>query len=100
MVFKADDVQCDDGKEYDIYLDENFNIASKQEELDDRDATPEEEAQVAEVLQQDGCTDVDDIDYIPNLGFEADDVQCDDDKEYDVYLDEDFNITSKREDLD
>ena len=98
--FKADDVQCDDGKEYDIYLDENFNIASKQEELDDRDAAPEERSKVMEVLQQDGCTVVDDVDYIPSLGFEADDVQCDDGKEYDVYLDEDFNITSKREDLD
>lgn len=53
-----------------------------------------------EVLQQNDCTDVDDVDYIPSLGFKADDVQCNDGKEYDIYLDENYNITSKREDLD
>ena len=67
---------------------------------DDRDATPEEEAQVMKVLQQNDCEAVGDVDYVEGVGFKADDVQCNDGKEYDVFLDDDFNITSRQEDLD
>ena len=67
---------------------------------DDRDATPEEEAQVMEVLQQNDCTAVDNVDYVEGVGFKADDVQCNDGKEYDVFLDDEFNITSREEDFD
>ena len=83
-----------------VLISAPFLVLESAYAVDDRDATPEERSKVMEVLQQDGCTDVDDIDYIPSLGFEAEDVQCNDGKEYDVYLDDNFNITSKREDLD
>ena len=83
-----------------VLISAPFLVLESTYAVDDRDATAEERSKVMEVLQQDGCTDVDDIDYIPSLGFEAEDVQCNDGKEYDVYLDDNFNITSKREDLD
>lgn len=66
----------------------------------DRDATPEENTKIVEVLKQNNCTLTDDIDYIEGIGFKAEDVQCDDGKVYDVFLDDNFNITSRREDLD
>lgn len=66
----------------------------------DRDATSEERAKVVEVLQEMNCTSVDDVDYIQGIGFEAEDVKCNDGKEYDIFLNDDFNITSQREDLD
>ena len=83
-----------------VLISASFLVLEAAYAVDDRDATAEERSRVMEVLQQDDCTDVDDIDYIPSLGFEAEDVQCNDDKEYDIYLDDNFNITSKREDLD
>lgn len=66
----------------------------------DRDATAEEKAKVTETLKQKNCTVGSDVDYIQNMGFEAEDVKCDDGKEYDVFLDDNFAITSKREDVD
>lgn len=66
----------------------------------DRDATPQERARVVEVLQAQGCPVVGDVDYIQGVGFEAEDVRCNDGKEYDVFLDENFNVISKREDRD
>ena len=83
-----------------ILISAPFLVLESARADDDRDATPEEEAQVMEVLQQDDCTVVDDVDYVQDVGFKADDVQCNDGKEYDVYLDEDFNIISRQEDLD
>ncbi|NJO96664.1 MAG: hypothetical protein HC764_12080 [Pleurocapsa sp. CRU_1_2] len=65
----------------------------------DRDATPEEKAKVVETLKQNDCPVVEDVDYIQGIGFEAD-VKCNDGKEYDIFLDDNFSITSKREDLD
>jgi len=66
----------------------------------DRDATPQERARVVEVLRAEGCPVVGDVDYIQGIGFEAEDVRCNDGKEYDVFLDENLNIISKREDRD
>ena len=66
----------------------------------DRDATPEERARVVEILQQQGCTVVEDVDYIEGVGFEAEDVICNDGKEYDIFLDENLNIVSQQEDFD
>jgi hypothetical protein len=66
----------------------------------DRDVTPEEKAKVVEILKENNCSAVDDVDYIQGTGFEAEDVKCNDGKEYDISLDENLNITSKREDLD
>lgn len=83
-----------------ILISAPFLVLESAYAVDDRDATPEERSKVMNVLQQNDCTDVDDVDYVPSLGFEAEDVQCNDGKEYDIYLDENYNITSKREDLD
>jgi hypothetical protein len=66
----------------------------------DRDATPEEEAKVLEVLKAESCVYAEEVDYIQGVGFEADDVVCTDGKVYDIFLDENLNITSKREDRD
>jgi hypothetical protein len=65
----------------------------------ERDATPEERARVVEALQGEGCQSVSDVDYIEGTGFVAD-VVCDDGKEYDISLDDNLNITSKREERD
>lgn len=65
----------------------------------ERDVTPEEQAKVVETLEQNDCTVVGDVDYVQGTGFEAEDVKCNDGKEYDVFLDDNFSITSKREDL-
>jgi hypothetical protein len=66
----------------------------------ERDVTPEEKAKVMETLKQNDCTVVDDVDYVKGTGFKAENVQCNDGKEYDVFLDDNFSITSRREDLD
>jgi hypothetical protein len=66
----------------------------------DRDVTPEEQARVAEALKAKGCNSFSDVDYVEGSKFEAEDVVCDDGKEYDIYLDDNLNIISRREDLD
>ncbi|PSF37736.1 hypothetical protein C7H19_09315 [Aphanothece hegewaldii CCALA 016] len=67
----------------------------------DRDATPEEIAKVDNALKEAGCSSFDDVDFYYSLNlFKADDVMCNDGKKYDVYLDKNFKIVSKREDLD
>lgn len=66
----------------------------------DRDATPEEKAKVLDVLKAEDCVYAEEVDYIQGVGFEADDVVCSDGKVYDIFLDENLNITSKREDID
>jgi hypothetical protein len=77
-----------------------FILATTAYANDDRDATAEEKAQVVETLQQNDCPTVGDVDYTQGLGFEAEDVKCNDGKEYDVVLDDNFAIVSKREDAD
>jgi hypothetical protein len=42
-----------------------------------------------------GCTVEDTAIEIENGGYEADDVICEDDSRYDVYLDKDFKVTKK-----
>jgi hypothetical protein len=66
----------------------------------ERDATAEEKAKVVETLKQNDCPAVGDVDYVQGIGFEAEDVKCNDGKEYDVVLDDNFAITSRREDVD
>jgi hypothetical protein len=66
----------------------------------ERDATPEEQAKVMETLQQNDCTVVEDVDYVQGNGFKAENVQCNDGKKYDVFLDDNFSITSRQEDID
>ncbi|WP_206813792.1 hypothetical protein [Chroococcus sp. FPU101] len=68
---------------------------------EDRDVTPEERAKVTQSLKEAGCSSFDDIDFYINRNlFKADNVMCNDKKNYDVYLDKNFKIVSKREDLD
>lgn len=67
----------------------------------DRDATPEERAKVTEALRKAGCSTVGDVDfYISTNQFNADPVICNDGKDYEVYLDQNFKIVSKREERD
>ncbi|WP_108682905.1 PepSY domain-containing protein [Methyloceanibacter sp. wino2] len=42
-----------------------------------------------------GCTVEDTNIEMENDGYEADDVICEDDKQFDVYLDKDFKVTKK-----
>lgn len=63
------------------------------------DAILEEKTKVVETLKQDDCTVVENVDYVPKIGFEAEDIKCNDGQEYDVFLDNNFNLTFRREDL-
>jgi hypothetical protein len=60
----------------------------------------EEQTKVVETLKQNDCTVVGGIDYVPNIGFEAENIKCNDVQEYDVFLDNNFSLTFRREDLD
>ena len=61
----------------------------------DRDATPEERAQVVEALQSAGCTEVGEVE-LDGKYFKAEDVQCEgSDKKYEVHLDKNMNIIKK-----
>ncbi|HEY9867018.1 MAG TPA: hypothetical protein V6D21_22785 [Candidatus Obscuribacterales bacterium] len=67
----------------------------------DRDATPEEIARIKQVLAGQGCSfnDDNDVDFELNRNrYEVDDVICSDGKSYEIYLDQNFNIISKRQD--
>lgn len=68
---------------------------------EDRDATSDERAKVAEVLKKQGCPSFDDVDFIfrSNL-YKVDDAICNDGKKYDIVLDKNFQIVSKQEDRD
>jgi len=61
----------------------------------DRDATPEERAEVVEVLSEAGCPNVGEVELDGDY-FEAEDVICDDGKKYEIYLDQDMNIVKKK----
>lgn len=61
----------------------------------DRDATPEERTKVIEALTAVGCPNIGDVEVEGNY-FEAEDVICDDGKEYEIYLDKEMNITKKK----
>ena len=67
----------------------------------DRDATTEEIARIKQVLAVQGCSLDDDHDvefYFNRNRYEVDDVICSDGKIYEIYLDQNFNIISKRQD--
>jgi hypothetical protein len=68
---------------------------------DDRDATPNEQNKIAEVLKKEGCPSFDDVDFIfkTNL-YKVDDAICNDGKKYEIYLDKNYKIVSKKEDID
>lgn len=59
----------------------------------------EEQTQVVETLKQDNCMVVGGVDCLPNIGLEAEDIKCNDGQEYDVFLDNNFSLTFRREDL-
>ena len=62
----------------------------------ERDATPQERAQVVEALSAIGCPDVDEVE-LDGSTFEADAV-CDDGEKYEIHLDQDMNVIKKIED--
>jgi len=61
----------------------------------DRDATPEERDKVVEALTAVGCPTVGEVE-LDGKYFEAEDVVCEDSKEYEFHLDKEFNITKKK----
>ena len=61
-----------------------------------RSVTLEDKAKVIETLKRNDCTAVKIIDYVEGSKFEAKNVKCNDGKEYDVFLDKNFNITSRQ----
>lgn len=68
---------------------------------EDRYATPEEIARIKQVLAGEGCSldDDDDVEFYLNRNlYEVDDAICSDGKIYEIYLDQNFNIISKRQD--
>lgn len=64
---------------------------------DDRDPTPEELARIEAVLQAEGFVSYDDIEW-DNGMWEIDDARTTDGKEYDVKLDQTFNLVERVED--
>ena len=65
----------------------------------DEALTEEQVEGVENAIKAMGCTVEDQKIEMEPSGYEAEDVICKDDKQYDVYLDGDFNVTNKvRED--
>ena len=71
-------------------------LKSAQADVAYRDATSKEISKIAEVLKQIDCTVISNVDYVKGIGFKAEDVQCDNGKKYNVFLDKNFNITSRK----
>ncbi|MEB3308606.1 MAG: PepSY domain-containing protein [Snowella sp.] len=68
---------------------------------DDRDVTPQEKAQIEQVLRAMGCNFYDDADFEGDRQrYDLSDVICNDGKKYDMYLDQSFKVIYKREDRD
>ncbi|ODR96549.1 hypothetical protein AUC70_14835 [Methyloceanibacter stevinii] len=60
------------------------------------EALTEEQVEGVEMaIKAMGCTVEDTNIEMENGGYEADDVVCEDDKQFDVYLDKDFKVTKK-----
>ncbi|MFM8294516.1 MAG: hypothetical protein ACKN9E_08230, partial [Microcystaceae cyanobacterium] len=63
--------------------------------------TPEERAKIEQVLTSLGCNSSDDIDFeINNKLYKISDANCQDGKEYEIYLDESYQVKFKRQDDD
>lgn len=68
---------------------------------DSRDITPEEQAQIGQVLQSLGCSSWEDVDFeIDDQLYEVDGAKCKDGQEYDIYLDTNYQVKFKRKDND
>lgn len=68
---------------------------------DDRDVTPQEKAQIEQVLRAMGCNFYDDADFERDRQrYDLNNVICNDGKKYDMYLDQGFKVIYKREDRD
>ena len=61
----------------------------------DEALTEEQIEGVQKAIKAMGCTVEDDEIEMEKNGYEAEDVTCEDDKQFDVYLDKDFNVTNK-----
>ena len=61
----------------------------------DEALTDEQIEGVQKAIKAMGCTVEDDEIEMEKSGYEAEDVTCEDDKQFDVYLDKDFNVTNK-----
>ncbi len=63
----------------------------------DEALTEEQVNGVEKAIKAMGCTVKDGNIEIENKGYEAEDVICENDAQFDVYLDKDFNVTKKIE---
>ncbi len=63
----------------------------------DEALTEEQVKGVEKAIKAMGCTVEDGNIEIENKGYEAEDVICENDAQFDVYLDKDFNVTKKIE---
>lgn len=63
---------------------------------DDRDVTAQERQRIVQVLNSMGCTSFDDAEYeIDKRRFEIDDAICADRREYEIYLDQSYQVIKK-----
>jgi len=78
-----------------------FTAIAKADKDYDRDVTPAERAKIEQVLQSLGCSSTDDMDFeINNNLYKVDGANCQDGKEYDIYLDPNYQVKCKRQDDD
>jgi uncharacterized protein YycO len=63
---------------------------------DDRDITSQERQKIVQVLNSIGCNSFDDAEYeIDKRRFEIDDAICADGREYEIYLDQSYQVIKK-----
>lgn len=70
-------------------------VAAVSAQADDRALTEQEIEGVQAAIKAMGCTVADSEIEAEGSGYEADDVICEDNVQYDVYLDKDFKVTNK-----
>ncbi|AIE73586.1 MULTISPECIES: PepSY domain-containing protein [unclassified Synechocystis] len=62
----------------------------------DRDVTPQEQQRIVQTLNAMGCRSFDDAEYdIDKRRFEIDDAVCADGREYEIYLNSDYQVIKK-----
>jgi hypothetical protein len=63
---------------------------------DDRDVTAQERQRIVQALNAMGCNSFDDADYeMDKKRFEIDDAICADGREYEIYLDSNYQLIKK-----
>ncbi|MCP4316524.1 MAG: hypothetical protein GY789_11040 [Hyphomicrobiales bacterium] len=92
-VYEVDDANCNDGRSYDFELDGSFKVVDGE-----RPVTDEERVQINETLAALGCSaDLMEFDVDDRL-YEVDGASCSDGHEYDIELEGEFRVVTKRRD--